>query len=344
MPTVKLRILVTGASGFLGRNILRALAGQARLSAVAACRDKTRLPAFFQGEVREGDLRDPAYRRSVVKDIDMICHAGTWAAMWGHAAQEQDYFFIPTIDLIEQAIGAGVKRFLMTSTVAIGEVRRDGTMADDFSRPAYTGFWPHLDRLIDVDAYMQANAGRGMQMLNLRLGHFVGAGNKLGLVPALVPRLRTRLVPWLAGGKGRLPLVADTDLAQGFVAALLADGLQDYESFNICGPGFPTSREVINYVATQAGVPTPLFSVPYPLAYLFGGLMERLFPVLPGKAPFLTRSIIHLAEDWLCSTDYARAKLGYVPQKDWQTALDEALAELKSQHYPWPQLVQRNRK
>ena len=29
--------------------------------------------------------------------------------------------------------------------------------------------------------------------------------------------------------------------------------------------------------------------------------METLFPIIPGKAPFLTRSIVHLSEDWLCN-------------------------------------------
>ena len=73
------------------------------------------------------------------------------------------------------------------------------------------------------------------------IGHFVGAGNRLGMLPALVPRLRTYLVPWLAGGRKRLPLVADSDMAHAFVQAAAAEGLNDYESFNICGPAFPTT-------------------------------------------------------------------------------------------------------
>jgi hypothetical protein len=55
--------------------------------------------------------------------------------------------------------------------------------------------------LVDLDAFMRANSGRGTQMTMMRLGHFVGAGNELGMVSALVSRLRTRLVPWLAHGR-----------------------------------------------------------------------------------------------------------------------------------------------
>lgn len=352
MQTKKQTIVVTGATGFLGKNILQAFASHENVVLIAACRDRRKLSKSFKGEVREGDLCDSSYRRSVVKGVDVVCHAGTWAAMWSHARNERDNFYQPTLDLIEQAINAGVQRFLMTSTVVMAQSGskakrktdsdsgKTDIVIDDFSPKSKTGFWPHVDYLIEIDSYMKNNANRGTKMITLRLGHFVGAGNTLGLVPVLVPRLKTRLVPWLAGGKSRLPLVSDTDLGNSFVAASFAEFLRDYESFNICGTSFPTTREVIHYVAKKTGAPVPFYSVPYFLGYLFAWLMEKLFPLLPGKAPFLTRSIVHLAEEWLCSTEYASEKLNYRPQKDWRTAMDEALVELKAGDYPWPYLAQ----
>lgn len=342
MSSTNIRILVTGATGFLGKNILKAFAKQGNVTVIAACRNKNKLANFFQGEVRQGDLRDSAYRQSVVKDIDVICHAGTWATMWAHAEEEMEYFYKPTIDLIDQAIAAGVQRFLMTSTVAIAKVHIKGSIIDDFSPPTYSHLWPHLDRLVDVDTYMKKNAHRGMQMVTMRLGHFVGAGNKVGLVPALVPRLKTGLVPWLSGGKSRLPLISDNDAANSYVAATFANHLENYESFNLCGTDSPTTKEIIETIANKTGVSKPMFSVPYPAGYLFGWLMEKLFPLLPGKAPFLTRSIVHLSEEWLCDSQYAKEKLGYQAKKDWKTALDEALDELETMGYPWLPLSQSN--
>lgn len=340
MKTVSKKVLVTGATGFLGVNILRAFDKIRDVEVVAASRNKTNLPDFFHGEVREGDLCSPEYRKSVVNNIDVICHAGTWASMWGHTQQEKENFYDPTIDLIEQAIDSGVKRFLMTSTVAMNKPTKERTIMDDFSKTNYTGFWPHVDFLIDIDQYMKLNAARGMQMTTMRLGHFIGAGNKIGLLPALVPRLKTYMVPWLSGGKSRLPLIADTDLGDSYVAAVLTEALESYESFNICGGSFPTAREVIEYVADKTGAPKPIYSVPYSVGYMFAWLMESLFPILPGKAPFLTRSIVHLSEDWECSVNYAETKLGYRPNKHWKIAVDEALEEMKANNYSWPFLEQ----
>ena len=336
----KIRVLVTGATGFLGSNILKALMTQAELEPIAACRRRETLPRNFNGEVRTGDLLDAAYRREVVKNIDVICHAGAWASMWGHQGLERERFYEPTRDLIDQAISQGVKRFIQTSTVVIGAVAKGNQAHDDFSATKYTGFWPHLDCLIDLDRYMHTHSNRGMQMITMRLGHFIGAGNRLGIVPALVPRLRTYLVPWLGGGRKRLPLVADSDMAQAFVQAVKAEALNDYESFNICGTQFPTLREVVEFIAAETGFPQPLYSVPYPAGYAFGWLMETLKPLMPGSSPFLTRSIVHLCEDWYCPSDYARRKLGYTPKKDWRVVVREHLVDLKAAGYPWPRLCQ----
>jgi nucleoside-diphosphate-sugar epimerase len=336
----RIRVLVTGATGFLGSNIIRAMVRNPRIECIAACRNPGKLPTQFEGELRAGDLLDARYRREIVRDIDVVCHAGTWASMWNHRRLERTRFFEPTHDLIEQAIAYGVKRFLLAGTVVMGAVRKDGKPHDDFSAKQHTGFWPHLDYLMDIDDYMQENCHRGTQMVTMRLGHFVGAGNRLGMLPAIVPRLKTRLVPWLGGGRKHLPLVADTDLGHAFELASLAVDLDTYESFNICGKEFPSLREVVSYIAGQAGVPGPLYSVPYPAGYAFGWLMETLKPVLPGSSPFLTRSIVHLCEDWICPNDYAREKLGYVPGKDWQSAVAEHLADLRKEGFPWPALCQ----
>src|SRR4030065_2931642 len=95
----KTRVLVTGATGFLGSHILRALAAQHALEPVAACRRPENLPAGFSGEIRAGDLLDPSYRRAGGGGIDVGGHAGTWASMRRHAALERGRSYEPACDV-----------------------------------------------------------------------------------------------------------------------------------------------------------------------------------------------------------------------------------------------------
>ena len=61
----KIRVLVTGATGFLGSNILKALMAHPGIEPIAACRRREKLTRQFSGEVRVGDLLDAHYRREV---------------------------------------------------------------------------------------------------------------------------------------------------------------------------------------------------------------------------------------------------------------------------------------
>jgi len=336
----KRRVLVTGATGFLGQHVLLALQRRPDVEVIAACRSPGKLPPDFSGEVRRGDLRDGAYRAAMVRDVDVICHAGTWGAFWGHADEERREFLEPTVDLIQCAIEAGVTRFLLASSVVIAAVPKPGGSVDDFAPTERSGYWPHLDYLIELDTLMKQRSVEGTQMVNMRLGHFVGAGNVRGIVPALIPRLRTGMVPWLRGGKARLALVAGEDMGEAFALAATAPQLQAYESFNICGSEFPTARETISFIAERARTPKPWFSVPFALGYAFGWIMEKLGRLMPSGSPFLTRSIVRVSEDWFCPTGYAEAKLGYRPQRNWRDAVSESIEELRASGFPWPSLAQ----
>jgi nucleoside-diphosphate-sugar epimerase len=331
-----MRVLVTGATGFLGGHILAALAHEPDVEVIAACRRPAELPAGFTGEKRVGDLTDGNYRKAVLDGVDAVAHAGTWAAFWGHRAEEEARFFTPTVDLVDRCAQQGI-RFVLAGTVAMGAASPISSTADRDRPPPPAPFWPHLDLLQDLERHMRARATRA-RMISLRLGHFVGPGNKIGLLPALVPRLRTRLVPWLAGGRARWPVITGEDLGQAFARALHAD-TEAFDAFAICGPEFPTAREFITFLAGELGVSAPRYSVPYGAAHALASFLERVDRCTPGPAPFLTRSTVHLAGDWYCPDERAAAVLGYRPTGDWRASVRASLQDPEINR--WPRLIQR---
>ena len=318
-------VLVTGANGFVGSHVLEALLQLDDVHVIAACRDRRKLPPGFTGEVREGDLRDHGYRKTLVEGVNVLCHAAAWTSLWGHRQESHDLYLQPTLALIDAARAAGVQRFVNTSTTSAAAPKRS---ADPMSRGIPRPFWPHLCNVVAIEDALREGAGPRFQVVNLRLGIFAGQRYALGILPILTPRLKTHLVPWVAGGRTRLPIIDGRDIGQAFALAAMRDGLADYESFNILGSEVPTVRDVITLLSEEFHLPRPHFSVPFAIAYPFAWLMEKLDSIVPWE-PLVTRSIIHLMEEVNANNVKAERLLGYHPAYPWQEAVRLQMQEMQ---------------
>ena len=324
-------IVVTGATGFVGSHVLEELIriGHRDLRIIAACRDRRKLISEYDGEIREGDLRDPEYLQRVLTGADIVCHCAAWTSLWGKRKESEELFLQPSLNLIQQALEWKLKRFVFISTTSAAAPEH----AHDANSPGIPRrYWPHLNNVIKIENSMRENAHRGMTMVNLRCGLFAGERYALGLLPVLLPRLKTRLVPWVQSGKTGLPIIDGRDIGQAVVRAALAPLEMAYSAVNIVGPEVPTAREVINYIAENYHYPKPAFSVPFPIAYSFAWLMEVLDRLVPWE-PLVTRSIIHLLEETNADNAKAHELIGYSAEIHWKEAIDRQLRSMQRNQF-----------
>lgn len=320
------RVLVTGATGFVGSHALQTLATNPQMQVIAACRDRSRLPGGFGGAVRAGDVNDEDYLASLFEGIDIVCNAFAWTSLYGHADSSRRLFLQPSLRLVEAAHRAGVSRFINISTTSAAAPEHS---ADAMSRGIARHYWPHLCNVIRIEDALREQADDTFEVVNLRLGIFAGARYALGLLPILVPRLKTHLVPWVAGGRTALPIVDGRDIGHAIERAASMPARSGYLSLNIVGPSVPTAREVIGFIC-EHGHPRPHFSVPFWAAFAFAWLMERLDPIVPWE-PLVTRSIIHLLRDTHADNTRATEHIGYAPQHAWRDAVAVQLAQMARQ-------------
>jgi nucleoside-diphosphate-sugar epimerase len=259
-----------------------------------------------------------------VQDIDVIAHAAAWTSLLNHRKESDAWFLKPSLELIEQAKHAGVSRFIFMSTNSAASPE---TSSDATSPGIERKYWPHLCNVVKIEDRLREVADKNFCVVNLRLGLFAGKRYNLGLLPILLPRLKTHLVPWVKGGKTDMPIIDGRDIGQSIALASTVKGLDGYESFNVMGPEVPTSRQVIDYLHDRHSYPRPHFGVPFPMAYMFAWLMEKLDTIVPWD-PLITRSIIHILEETNSNNEQAKERLGYQPQIHWKEAIDLQVAEM----------------
>ena len=292
---------------------------------IAACRDKNKLPESYSGEVREGDLRDDSYLATLLDDVDVVVNGMAWTSLWGETERSNELFYEPTIKLISQFTNSSASQFVNISSTAAAAPDHS---VDPMSKGIPRKFWPHLVNVIKIEDYLRACARTDKKVVNMRLGIFAGERYALGILPILLPRLKTHLVPWIQGGKTHLAVTDGRDLGQAVSLAALKEPDSAYEAYNIAGKEIPTVREVIMFLHQEFGYPKPHFSVPFSIAYPFAWMMEKLDAIVPWE-PLIVRSIVHLLEETHVDNDKAITQLGYKPQCDWRDAIRLQIAEME---------------
>lgn len=323
------RILVLGATGYIGRNIVRALLRSPGSQVVLGVRNPDRLDAEAAAcERRVGDLRDPAYRATVFDGIDVVCFAAAWSALHGRAAESRENFLSPTIAAMQSAADAGVSRILFTSAIDIANLptSRSAAIRRDVSK-----VWPHLGNVVAIEDQLQTLAERGLTTVALRCGTFTGPGGTLGILPVLLPRLRARVVPTLEGGHVPMRLIDGRDVGEAFRVAALAP-LRGAHRFDVALADSPTFLQLLQLLHAEFGIPLPWFSVSFGLAYRFAHFAELLSRVTPFD-PLLTRSIVFLSEP--APVDHAPLRtLGFEPSHPWQASVREQVSEILRERVP----------
>lgn len=296
-----------GATGFVGSHTLAALQAMENIRPVALVRDAGRLPADYQGEVRVGDIRDAAFVAQALPGVDAICVATAWTSAWGHAEASRRYLLAPTLALLDAAVQADIPRIVFPSSVTARVLR---TLPAGHLRGSPDSLWPHMANVNRIEDYLQTLTARGSTTAVLRLGHFVGEHYGLGMLPILLPRLRSHLVPWVGKGRTTIPLIAGRDVGQAMALAATRPGLTGYTTLGVVGGERPTAREVFRFLHAAYGYPLPHFGVSFAMAYGFARTMEAVSHFTPWD-PFITRSVVLLLEESAASNERAARLLGY---------------------------------
>lgn len=269
-------ITVFGASGFIGRYVVRALA-----KAGYRVRAATRRPHLAHelkpmgvvGQVQlvQANLRNPDSVARAVEGADGVINLV--GILFEGGRQTFDSLQSEGAKLVaEKAAEAGIERFVQISAI--------GADADSKSKYART-------KALGEQAVRASIPGATVLRPSIVFGTEDQFFNKFADMARFAPAL-----PLIGGGKTKFQPVWCADVAAAAVAALESDAARG-KTYELGGPEVYTFKEVMEFILTTIRRKRLLVPLPFPVASLMG-LGGEISGMLPFVEPFLTRDQVRL--------------------------------------------------
>jgi len=324
------RVLVTGASGFLGAavaNVLREHGYRIR-TLVRASSPRANLDPCDETAV--GDILDPQSLAAAMEGVDRLVHAAADYRLWARDPADVMRANVDGTRLVMQAAReAGVRRIVHVSSTAT--IQPAGATPSDETMPAAV--------LPEMGSYKKS------KILSERLVEEMVARDGL---PAVIVNPSTPIGPRdvkptptgriiVEAASGRMPAFVETglnlahvdDVAAGAVAALEEGRIG--ERYILGGENVSLS-DLLGEIARIVGRRPPRVRLPLGLVYPLAVGAEAAARVT-GRTPFVTREGLRLARKFMFFSDAkARRELGYVT-RPYVEGLSDAISWFRAVGY-----------
>lgn len=324
-----MKILVTGAGGFLGGAVARRLVERG---------DTVR--SFSRGnyphlgrlgiEQQRGDLSDSAAVLKACRGIELVIHVAAKAGIWGRRRDFYQTNVVGTRNVVDACRRSGIGRLIYTSSPSVVFDGRDMEGADEtvpyppHYRAAYPSTKAEAERLV-----LSAN-DPSLATVSLR-PHLIWGPGDTNLVPGILARGRTGGLRRIGREQKLVDFTYIDNAAEAHVCA--ADRLS--AASPAAGRAYFISQaepvpiwDFLNRVLDCAGVPKVERSVPPSVAYAVGAALEVLYRILPVSGePRLTRFLVEeLSTAHWFDISASRRDLGYAPT----VTMEEGFRRLKA--------------
>jgi len=318
-----MRALVSGASGFVGAAVARALLETGAQVRVLVREHSTRRNlAGLAVEPVLGDLADVAALERALTGCEALFHVAADYRLWTPDPQALYRSNVDgTRNIVEAARRAGIKRIVYTSSVATIGLRSDGRASDETDVASLDDMIGHYKRSkFLAESWVREAARAGMPIVIVNPSTPIGPGD-------VKPTPTGRLV--LDAATGRMPAYVDTGLNIVHVDDVAAGHLLAYqhgrsgERYILGGTDLSLQR-ILSMIATASGRRAPRLRLPrallLPLAYAAEAVAR-----LGGRETRITVDGVRMARHRMYfSSAKAVRELGY-RWRPAQQAIDDAV-------------------
>ena len=303
-----MNVLVTGATGFTGGHLARALAARGdRVRALV--RHAAPELAAAGVDLVTGDLERPETLPAALAGVDVVYHV---AALYRQAGLPEATYRRVNAEsagwIVRAAANAGVRRVVHCSTVGVhGDIEHPPA---DETAPLRPGDVYQITKLEGERLAQLAAAETGVELVVVRPSGIYGPGDRRLL--KLFRGVARRRFVILGRGEIFYHLTHVDDLVEGFRLAGTVPAAAG-RTYILAGAEVTTLEELVQIIADRAGVPAPRWHLPVWPFWIAGAACEAVCAPLGLEPPLYRRRVDFFTKSRAFDISRARAELGFAP-------------------------------
>jgi NAD+-dependent farnesol dehydrogenase len=309
-----MKVLLTGGTGFLGKNVARALADAGHELRVLVRPNSNRADLPDNATFVPGDVTDRGSLFKGARGCDAVLHMAALVKMWDPDPSRFDAVNVGGLrNAIDAASQTGARLLYTSSFIAIGPTSA-APVDESQVHPAdrYRNAYERTKAI--ADGIAREAAEHGAEIVMVYPGVVYGPGEVTDgniVVKMVVDQMKGRFAGIVGPGDRLWSYAYVDDVARGHVLAL--EKGRRGERYFLCGDNV-SMNDLFATLERVAGVPAPTRHIPYAVATLLGATLYG-WAEMTGHPPLLTHEVVGVfKEHWSYSSRKAAEELGYAPR------------------------------
>jgi nucleoside-diphosphate-sugar epimerase len=335
----QLNYAVTGATGFVGRQLVQHLLNLGAEVAILV-RDRARVPVDIHKNLKviEGDVFDKEAIKELIKDKDVLVHLAAYVHLPDitHEQQDRSYSvnFLGTKGIIDACLESGQAPFILfLSTVSVYGGNKGMASENQICYPETV----YGKAKLASESYLFDHIKKGsIQGCVLRPSAIIGE-NAPGNFSRLIKIIKLGIFPMFNQGQNRKSLIYIDDVVRGIVLAVEKRGISNGQVYNISTSIPLQISEICSIISDALGKKVLVINLPKKPVSLLLSIWDKFALLFGGKLPLLKRSLDVITSEDVISIEKIQKQLGFYPQysvKEGIAAMVSAIEQENMRYEP----------
>ncbi|MDO8618698.1 MAG: NAD(P)-dependent oxidoreductase [Candidatus Daviesbacteria bacterium] len=313
-------LLITGATGFIGRNLVACLSERGDLYLRLLVRDVDKAKSLFGAkhniQIIKGDLSNITSLISATNGVDEIIHLAGEVSSWG----DKDIFISTNIEGTKSLLLAAsksdkpIKRIICTSSIAVYGCSDDNPVKESSILPKLS--WPYANSKVEMEKIIERN--NFISYVILRLGDVIGKDSVWVTNP--IKLMRYRFLFLIRESKGQINFISIKDVIESIKTILNSDIVNT--TYNVTAGTSVSFNEYFRDLALKNKLPIPI-SLPKQVVYFFTGLIEFVYRLLSLKNEATLHSLNYISCERHINIDKILKETNWTPKITYTSMIEQ---------------------